>query len=686
MRTVLAALLRLLKSRTAHWVLSLAFLVAVGIGFAGSVRDQTGAVKLAATALQPAVLLGAFALVLASLALAIGAWRTVVTGMGSPLDRVTAARIFLTGQLGTYLPGTGWPVVIQVHMGRRAGVSPRHIVAGFVLATAMLTSTGLTMGLGAAPGLLGGHTWWLAAPALFVVVFLCWPDALRRIAAWLLRLVRRPEPLADLSARRTRWAFACSALSWCANGLQLWVLAVSLGAPPLRALPICLGAMALAILLGSFLPTAPGGIGARELVLVLALSTVMPSAAALVVTAASRVIHTVADVLPAVVFLLIPSRAGAGAVAGEQPVAVAGARSPQPSLYKEEPMSPNRPLVSVIVPTYNCEKTLAACLDAAFAQTYPAVEVIVVDDASSDRSRAIAQRYDCTLITSEHNSGPATARNRGIAASRGEIVFFLDADVALAPDAVATAVVLLDEDSSLAGASGIYAVTPLFDDGVVERYQALHAHYWRRRNAGIVRAGYFSLGAFRRSVIDEVGAFDGSLRANFNEDTEYGYRIAERYPMLLTTAISGYHDDDDRLLPIMRKFYRRVSSVVPLVLARRGERPAQEMAHRPREVAAAALAAGSALLAPWWPVLAVPAVASLVLFLCADVGMVRFVRRAAGLRFLPTYFAIHFVLNLTIAVAAGVGLSRWLLDPRFRRLYQPPAAPVAMSEPPRVSA
>lgn len=351
-------------------------------------------------------------------------------------------------------------------------------------------------------------------------------------------------------------------------------------------------------------------------------------------------------------------------------------------------------LVSVIIPNFNGEKTLGACLTAVAAQTYPAVEVIVVDDASTDRSREIAAGFDCHLVALPRNAGPAMARNQGIAASRGEVLFFLDADVALAPDAVATAVRILDEHPEYGSASGIYTTTPMFDDGPVERFQVLHAHYWRARHVGVVRAGYFSLGAFRREVIEEVGVFNGALPANFNEDTEYGYRIAERYQMFLTTEIRGNHDDDDRLRPIMRKYYRRVSSVVPLVLEQRDASPrTTETAHLPRELAAAGLAAGFAALAAFSaglsalagfvalaglvPLFLLAALASLVGFAAADPAMLRFVRREAGLRFVPFFLAVHYLLSLTVATAGVVGLLRWAISPAFRRLYRSPALATA---------
>ncbi|XRQ09010.1 glycosyltransferase family 2 protein [Actinomadura welshii] len=325
----------------------------------------------------------------------------------------------------------------------------------------------------------------------------------------------------------------------------------------------------------------------------------------------------------------------------------------------------------MIIPTYNCAKTLPVCLESVLGQTYDRIEITVVDDASTDRSAEIVGRYDCRLIVLPENRGPAVARNFGILASQGDILFFLDADVALAPDAVEKCVGILREHPEYAGVSGIYAPEPLFDDGIVERYQSLHAHYWRIRNAGVVQAGYFSLGALRRSTVEEVGLFDENLRANYNEDTEYGFRIGRRHQMLLTPEIVGRHDDDDRIRPLLRKYYRRVSSLVPLLVQARGQRGMREAAHRPGEIVSApGLLATAALPALFGAYFAAVPLAFCAIFLWLNRDMLNFVRRRAGMRFLPSFLAIHVLINCTIAVAAGWGVLRWVFDRRFRRLYE----------------
>lgn len=98
-------------------------------------------------------------------------------------------------------------------------------------------------------------------------------------------------------------------------------------------------------------------------------------------------------------------------------------------------------LVSIVVNNYNYERYLGQAIDSALAQTYPRVEVIVVDDGSSDGSRGVVEGYGPRVAAiAKPNGGQGSALNAGFAASRGQIVLFLDADDVLLPDAVARVV------------------------------------------------------------------------------------------------------------------------------------------------------------------------------------------------------------------------------------------------------
>ena len=86
------------------------------------------------------------------------------------------------------------------------------------------------------------------------------------------------------------------------------------------------------------------------------------------------------------------------------------------------------PLVSVVVPAYRAERFLGAALDSVDRQTYPHVELIVVDDGSDDASAEIADAHTGARVLREPHRGVSAARNAGIEVAQGELVAFLDAD------------------------------------------------------------------------------------------------------------------------------------------------------------------------------------------------------------------------------------------------------------------
>lgn len=98
------------------------------------------------------------------------------------------------------------------------------------------------------------------------------------------------------------------------------------------------------------------------------------------------------------------------------------------------------PLVSVIVPVYNCEKYLHECLDSLLFQTYPAIEIILVDDGSTDETGKFCDGYadghDRIHVIHQQNAGQAAARNRGFERSSGRWICYVDADDAIHCDMI----------------------------------------------------------------------------------------------------------------------------------------------------------------------------------------------------------------------------------------------------------
>ena len=90
------------------------------------------------------------------------------------------------------------------------------------------------------------------------------------------------------------------------------------------------------------------------------------------------------------------------------------------------------PLVSIVVCNYDYGRFLGEAIESALGQTWPAIEVVVVDDGSTDDSLEVARRYPVRIV-SQANAGVARARNRGAGEARGEWLVFLDADDVLLP-------------------------------------------------------------------------------------------------------------------------------------------------------------------------------------------------------------------------------------------------------------
>lgn len=108
-------------------------------------------------------------------------------------------------------------------------------------------------------------------------------------------------------------------------------------------------------------------------------------------------------------------------------------------------------LVSVIVPNYNCEKYIGECLDSIIAQTYHELEIIVVDDGSTDCSTKIVEQYmkkdNRIRLIRQANMNAAIARNRGIEWAKGEFVYFIDSDDVLYENSISIMVHMMIERS-----------------------------------------------------------------------------------------------------------------------------------------------------------------------------------------------------------------------------------------------
>ncbi|WP_066361852.1 glycosyltransferase family 2 protein [Herbidospora mongoliensis] len=328
-----------------------------------------------------------------------------------------------------------------------------------------------------------------------------------------------------------------------------------------------------------------------------------------------------------------------------------------------------RPLVSVIIPNYNYGYVLGQCLESVRAQTYPNVEIVLVDDCSTDDSVAVARSMGVEPLSTSRNGGVSVARNLGVEHARGEVLFFLDSDVALAPDAVAEAVALLAADPEVGAVCGNYEAVPLHRGNLIREYRTLYRHYWYLVAEGPI-TGFLPVAiiAVPAAVWAEVGPWTAALTQS--EGADVGERLAARYKVILTSAVRGRHDDDATLRIAMGKVFTRTRVHVPFFLQRRY---AAGVIGSPESGASLAAALTAATLpVPLLTGLSWTAVLPVLLFLSflgVDRRMYRYVLASRGVAFTLVFVALHFVINLTIAAGAGTGILQWLTSRSFRRLY-----------------
>lgn len=193
-----------------------------------------------------------------------------------------------------------------------------------------------------------------------------------------------------------------------------------------------------------------------------------------------------------------------------------------------------RTAISIIVPVYNGGQSWTRVLDALAALDPAPDEILIVDDGSTDDSAPRARERGLTVLqTPAPRSGPAIARNLGARHARGDILFFLDADILVYPDAVARVLAAL-MDENVSAVFGSYDDAP-DDPALLSQYKNLQHHYVHQHSARQATTFWAGCGAIRRDVFLECGGFDETYARPSIEDIELGYRLTRAGKKILLT-------------------------------------------------------------------------------------------------------------------------------------------------------
>ena len=181
-------------------------------------------------------------------------------------------------------------------------------------------------------------------------------------------------------------------------------------------------------------------------------------------------------------------------------------------------------LVSIIIPLFNKEKYISETIESAFSQDYPNIEIIVVDDGSTDQSLEIVQRYKGKIqIHTQVNQGAPRARNFGFRKSKGEYIQFLDADDILGPKKISSQV------GRLTGEQFAIATCPwVHDNEALESRKSIYKDF--ECSADLLHAIWSSGEFFNpaswllpRDIVEKAGPWDEELLVD--QDGEYFARV-----------------------------------------------------------------------------------------------------------------------------------------------------------------
>jgi glycosyltransferase involved in cell wall biosynthesis len=199
--------------------------------------------------------------------------------------------------------------------------------------------------------------------------------------------------------------------------------------------------------------------------------------------------------------------------------------------------------ITVIIPVYNGGNMLRRCLTDLSQTHYSQWDCIVVDDGSTDDSIAIAQSFHCTVISNQPSrTGPALARNFGANAATGDLLFFIDADVAVFPETLSLAVATMQGYPEISACFGSYDHAPS-EPNFLSQYRNLQHHYVHQQAKPEASTFWSGCGVIRKAIFKEMGGFHTITPGRPSiEDIELGYRLkAAGYQIRLENQLLVKH-------------------------------------------------------------------------------------------------------------------------------------------------
>ena len=321
------------------------------------------------------------------------------------------------------------------------------------------------------------------------------------------------------------------------------------------------------------------------------------------------------------------------------------------------------PTISVIVPVHNGGASFRECLQSLMAIAGLVLEVIVVDDGSTDNSGQWAEHAGFTVLRFPSAGGPARARNRGAQVAKGDLLFFVDADVTLTASTIERTLLAFRDRPELAALIGSYDDAPGAPN-FLSQYKNLFHHYTHQTGCEEASTFWGACGVIRRDVFWSIGGFDEAYRYPSIEDIDLGYRLKRKgYAIQLNKMVQVKHLKEWRTKSLLRAevFYRAIPWT-ELLWRDRQLNNDLNLKHSTRLSILLTYALLTCLVAGFWlPVAWGIALGCALLLLGMNAAVYRFFHKKRGLWFAIRVIPWHWLYFFYCGVAFAAGTLRYHL-------------------------
>ena len=329
--------------------------------------------------------------------------------------------------------------------------------------------------------------------------------------------------------------------------------------------------------------------------------------------------------------------------------------------------------VSVIVPVYNGGEKFRRCLASVIATDPSPIEILVISDGDTDGSGEVARTFGARVFRFQTPGGPGRARNLGAAKARGDILLFIDADVAISPQTVGTVQMIFSLEPEIAALFGSYDDEPA-EPNFISQYRNLLHHYVHQQ--GLVDASTFwgGCGAIRRDIFLAIGGFDERYVKPSVEDIDLGYRLRNAgHSIRLCKSLQVKHLKRWDIVAMLKAdFFHRALPWTEIILRERKCINDLNTGISGRVSVMLVLLITSSLIAVAWLPFALPTAGLMALILLVlNAPLYRFFLEKRGFRFALLSIPCHWLYFLYSGVGFAVGTVRHFLINRHRKTRIP---------------